>query len=191
MRKLIHTSTSVPRGENMNKAILIAIVLIGTMMVASAGTEYLEIDAEILLPDYIPPEVYTTPMIVVTEPEPLSNLEILQNFLINDTTDHHKYISEGEDMYICTHFATDLAQNGTDRFDTGVVVMSAKYHNKGCGHLLTWIRIDNDLFVIEAGNDDIYWSDDFNKSVDRDIYVVRYESLASGYRKCAEMDKRR
>ena len=84
MRKLIHTSTSVPRGENMNKAILIAIVLIGTMMVASAGTEYLEIDAEIILPDYRPPEVYTTPMIVVTEPEPLPNLEILQNFLIND-----------------------------------------------------------------------------------------------------------
>lgn len=151
-----------------------------------------EIDAEIILPDGIPTEFFAKPIEIETKPEPISNLEILQNFLTNDTTDHHKYIPSGEDMYICVHFATDLAQNLINvGYYSGIVVRSAKWHDRGCGHLLTWVKIDDDLFVIESGNDAIYWSGDFNASIDTEIYVMRYESIDSGRRKCNEMYQRR
>lgn len=151
-----------------------------------------EVDAEIILPNGIPTEFFTKSIEIEPKPEPISNLEILQNFLINDATDHHEYIPSGEDMHIWVHFATDLAQNLTDAgYSAGTIVRSAKWHDKGCGHLLTWAEIGDELFVIESGNDAIYWSDDFNETIDKDIYVMRYESIDSGRRKCNEMYKRR
>lgn len=147
-------------------------------------------DAVIILADYTPPEIYLRP--IETKPEPISNLEILQNFLISDTTNQKEYIPSGDDMYICVHFATDLAQNLTDSgHNAGIVVRSAKWHNKGCGHLLTWTEIGDELFVIESINDWVWISDDYNATIDTEIYVSRYESIDSGRRKCAEMYKRR
>jgi len=134
----------------MNKYIKTSIIVVMIIVCSMHTQAYPDnIDAEIILPTYTPPKVYTTPAKIDPIPDPLSSLEILENFLIGDTTDHHEYIASGDDMYICVHFATDLAQNLTDaRYETGIVVRSAKYHNRGRGHLLTWCKIENDLFVI-------------------------------------------
>lgn len=172
--------------------LVIYIGIIGHSPANAAST--LEIDAEIILPDYPLPDFFKNlpAKEIVEAPEPIHNLDILWDILVNDTTDHHPYIVSGKDAYVCVHFATDLAQNLSDAgYESGVVVRSAKWHNKGSGHMLTWIRMDNDLFVIEAGNDAVYWSDDFNVSIDTEIYVMRYESLESGYRKCDETYRRR
>lgn len=167
---------------------LIFVLFCGTSV--QPHSEY-EIDAEIILADEVPIRLFLKPEINIEEPNQLCNLERLQIFLSDDATNQHEYIELGESMYNCVNFATDLSQNLTDEcFDSGIVVKSAKYHDIGCGHILTWVRIDDDLFVVESINDDIYWSDDFNASVDCENYVVRYESLSSGYRKVNEMFKR-
>jgi len=167
---------------------LIFVVFCGTSV--QPYPEY-EIDAEIILADEVPTRLFLKSEINIEEPDQLCNLERLQIFLFNDATNQHEYIASGESMYTCVYFATDLAQNLTDEcFDSGIVVKSAKWHDIGGGHLLTWVRIDEDLFVVESLNDDIYLSDDFNSSIDRKNYVVRYESLSSGYRKVNEMYKR-
>ena len=151
-----------------------------------------EVDAEIILPNGIPTEFFTKSIEIETKPEPISDLMDLQNFLINDTTDHHEYIPSGENMYICVHFATDLAQNLTEAgYSAGIVVRSAKWHNRGTGHLLTWCNLNGSLFAIESMNDHVMISDDYNATINTDIYVSRYESLESGYRKVNEMYNRR
>lgn len=167
---------------------LIFVLFCGTSVEPHA--EY-QIDAEIILADEVPIRLFLKPEINIKEPDQLCNLERLQIFLSDDATNQHEYIASGESMYTCVYFATDLAQNLTDEsFYSGIVVKSAKWHDIGGGYLLTWVRIDDDLFVVESINDDIYWSDDFNASIDRENYVVRYESLSSGYRKVNEMYKR-
>ena len=174
--------------------ILLSVLICGILIqpYPNSTIESNEVDAEIILPDGIPTEFFHESIEIEKQSEPIPNLEILQNFLINDTTDHHEYVPSGEDMHICVHFATDLAQNLTNAgYSAGIVVRSAKWHDCGTGHLLTWVKIDDDLFAIESGNDAIYWSDDFNASIDKEIYVMRYESLESGYRKCTEMYRRR
>lgn len=151
-----------------------------------------DIDAYIMLSDGSPPEFFMKPDVVIRcDDEPVSGYDALVMFLSNDSTSEHEYISSGEDAYVCVNFATDLAENlSLSGYDAGVVVKSAKWHNKGCGHMLTWANVDNELFVIESINDCIMLSNAFNESVDRDIYVVRYESIESGRRKVAEMYKR-
>lgn len=170
-------------------------VLICCILIQSHPTETFdpnEIDAEIILPDGIPAEFFVKPIEIETKPEPISNLEILQNFLISDTTDHNEYIPSGEDMYICVHFATDLAQNLTNAgYSAGTIVRSAKWHNRGTGHLLTWCNLNGSLFAIESINDHVMMSEEFNSSIDTEIYVYRYESLESGLRKANEMYQRR
>lgn len=161
------------------------------------GEDLKKIDAEIILPDTPLPDLFTIPIPTNTPPippipEPIHNLDILWDILENDTTDHHPYITSGKDTYVCVNFATDLSQNLTDAgYESGVVVRSAKWHNKGSGHILTWIQMGDDLFVIDAINDAVYWSHDFNASIDTEIYVMRYESLESGYRKCDETYRRK
>lgn len=174
--------------------ILLSVLICGIIIqpYPTATIESNKVDAEIILPDGIPTEFFVKSIEIEIKPKQISNLEILQDFLINDTTDHHEYVPSGEDMHICVHFATDLSQNLTNAgYYSGIVVRSAKWHDRGSGHLLTWVKINDDLFVIESGNDAIYWSDDFNASIDKEIYVTRYESLESGYRKCTEMYRRR
>ena len=180
------------------KAQLVATILICAVICTTAypaGTQTAEIDAEVILPDYMPPSTYTTPTkiaVAAPDPEPIAPIETLRTFLTNDTTEQHEYILSGDDMYICVNFATDLAQNLTDAgYDAGIVVRSAKWHNKGCGHMLTWVEIEGELFVIESGNDWVWISNDYNDTIDEDIYVSRYESLESGYRKCNIMYQRR
>ena len=159
-------------------------------LIQPCNAELNRIDAYITLSDYVPPAVWTTPPEALEKPE-LSNLEKLRIFLANDSTNHHEYIPSGCDMYTCVHFATDLTQNLTNaRFPTGIVVKSAKYHNRGCGHMLSFVKMNSDLFVVESINDDIYWSEDYNNSIDTEIYVTRYESLESGHRKRSEMERR-
>ena len=111
-------------------------------------------------------------------------------FVRADTTNEHEYIWGGVDTYICVHFATDLARNLTDvGYDVGVVTKTAKYHGD-MGHMLTWVKIDGSIFVVESMNDYIMFSDDYNATIDQDRYITRYESLESGERKANEMYQR-
>lgn len=116
---------------------------------------------------------------------PPSEYEKLEMFLAADNISEHEYIYGGEDCYICTHFATDLAKSlNASGYKSGVVSLSAKNHGDQ-GHLLTWVILDNTTHVIESGNDDIYGSfENFEKTIDGDRYTIRYESIASGERKC-------
>lgn len=174
-------------------AVVGLLIYIGISGQPPADATSLEIDAEMILPDTPTPEIFTTPApSPPAVPEPISNVNLLKDILTDDTTDQHLYIASGQNTYVCVHFATDLAQNLTDDgYDAGVVVRSAKWHGRGSGHMLTWIQLEDDLFIIEAGNDTIYLSNDFNASIDTEIYVLRYESLESGYRKAREEYRRR
>lgn len=175
-------------------AVIALLIYIGIPEPSPANTAGpAEIDTEIIIPDaLLPMPIPTNTPPIPPAPEPIHNLDVLWDILENDTTDHHPYIASGRDTYICTHFATDLSQNLTDAgYESGVVVRSAKWRDRGTGHLLTWVQMDDDLFVIDAINDAVYWSHDFNASIDTDIYVMRYESIESGYRKCDETYRRR
>ena len=181
--------------KNTTKIIAIILIMsVFTMVVQSypADTsDQNQIDAVVILPDGSPTEFFLPQIEAVVEPEPLCNLYVLRNYLENDTISEREYIPAGPETYVCTHFAVDLAKNlSRDGYDSGVVVKSAKYRTQ-YGHILTWVQIDLDLFVIDAGNDAIYWAKDFNASVDRDLYVLRYESIESGVRKANEEYQRR
>ena len=164
------------------------IVIMTSVNYASAPSH--RIDATVTLPDYTPPNCYTTPQpnTVLLVVSPLGELKA---FLSTDTTDQHAYIASGRDTYMCAHYAADLSSNlSLVGYDAGVVVRSAKWRNKGHGHLLTWTRCNNITYVIEPQNDHIMMSDDYNATIDTDIYVSRYESVASGRRKANEMYQR-
>lgn len=123
---------------------------------------------------------------------PLTKYDTFLEFLEQDTTNNNTYILTGNDMYICVNFATQLSQNlNNNGYESGTVVRSAKWHNKGIGHLLTWVKIDNQLYVIESMNDYVWTSEAYNKSINKNIYVTRYESLDEGYKKVNEMYNRR
>ena len=166
------------------------IVITLSINIASAPSHC--IDAVVILPDYTPPKYYTTPPPPPQTKTPIETpLDKLKAFLSTDPTDQHTYILSGRDTYVCTHYAADLAGNlSADGYDAGVVVRSAKWRNKGHGHLLTWTRCNNITYVIEPQNDHIMMSDDYNATIDTDIYVSRYESVASGRRKANEIYRR-
>ena len=178
----------------MKAIIIIAtalIVFICAIVVQPEPAYQNQIDAVVVLPDGSPTKFFLPQIESVIEPEPLRNLEILQNYLKNDTISEREYIPEGENTYVCVHFAVDLAKNlAKDGYYSGVVVRSAKRHPQ-TGHILAWVKMNPDFFVINAGNDSIYPAEDFNATVDRDLYVLRYQSIESGVRKANEEYQRR
>lgn len=125
--------------------------------------------------------------------KPATDYEKLHTFILNDDTNNNSYIASGENMYICTHYAYNLALNLSNAgFNAGVAVKTAKWHDKGTGHVMTWCALDNTTtYIIEPQNDCIITSKEYNNTIDKEIYIVRYESLKCGERKMNEMYKRR
>ena len=174
--------------------VIFSFLFVATMVLIlfTSSTEATEtrIDAIITLPDATPPDSYLKPM---AQPETtISDVDRLKTFLESDNTSDKPYIGSGIDNYVCSQYSVDLANNLSDAgFGSGVVVMSAKYHNKGDRHIMTWATLNSSLFVIEPQTDQVFNPATFNSSIDREIYVLRYESIESGNRKAIEEYQRR
>lgn len=170
-------------------SLLFVAIMALVLTVSNAEATETRIDAIITLPDTTPPDCY---LVQIQPPEPtVSDIALLKAFLVSDNTDNNPYIASGADNYVCSQYSIDLANNLSDGgFESGVVVWSAKYRNKGCGHIMTWAVVNGSLFVIEPQNDQVFNPAAFNDSIDREIYVLRYESVESGIRKASETYQR-
>ena len=181
----------------MNKAgiyvvIFTAIIFIGMMIVAAIcipaeASEYPSFDAEIILPDYILPEVYTTPTYAPVVP-PQTPLEGLKIFLANDTTNEHEYNISGD--YVCIDFSIDLAYNLTDAgYDAGCVNVVSMYHKIGMWHVLNWVKLGNQTIYIEPQNDDIFIPQGYIKMINDTIHITREISIESAERNRVDQRK--
>lgn len=105
-----------------------------------------------------------------------NGLNQLISDLYADTTNEREYIP---DVYDCTNYAINLTANLIDGYDSGIVVKLSRAGDVP-GHMMTWVRVDELLYVIEPQSDMIYGSDMFNESVDDDSFVLTYGSEELG-----------
>lgn len=87
------------------------------------------------------------------------NMTQLEEFLVNDTTDEHKYLP----WYTCGHFARDLARNASDHnISIGSAIVSSHpvFRGKWNSHIINYVYIDDELVFIDAQYDVILCLDD-------------------------------
>lgn len=104
-------------------------------------------------------------------------LNTLISDLYADTTNEREYIPN---VYDCTNYAINLTANLSDGYESGIVVRLSKGGDVP-GHMMTWVRVDELLYVIEPQSDIIYGSDMFNASVDDDRFVLTYGTKELGW----------
>ena len=156
---------------------ILSLTLIATLIILSAGCineyESIEEDEYVFVEQTprIPASTSTPELIVVSTPIP-KIINPIENIIKNNLPKHDYKIDTklGSEIYVCSHFGCDMAENLINAgYDAGVVID----HN--ALHALTWINLNGTRYVIESQNE-MYWvSDEYEPK-----HNINYVSLSKG-----------
>ena len=143
----------------MRKIVLLAAVFVMFFCVVSTSPPATE--EEVAPTSEQPLEEENQTKLVVLEPTPEPTaipeptaMEILLQFLKNDTTDKRAYISTDPNCYICGHFAESLCENASE---IGILIFPVRlYAKSGRDHTIAVTKINDSWVFIEPMSDSVF-----------------------------------
>ena len=143
----------------MRKIVLLLAVFVMLLCVVSTSSPVLEEEVVPMSEQPLEEENQTERAVLEPTPEPTPNpepteMEILLQFLKNDTTDKHSYVSTYPNCYICGHFAESLCENASE---VGLQLFPVRlYAKSGRDHTIAVTKINDSWVFIEPMSDSVF-----------------------------------